>query len=132
VARWVIPHAHVIGIAEEAKKVPFDYLTKLIGACHKSGTSFVSVDKNNDIQGIVIGITEPNVWIPTNYDLTMLCLYATDCSGGRLFLQFDKVAKQKLKDGRINSVRLSKLIGKTNIDFAKRGYTADEIIYTRR
>lgn len=91
------------------------------------GRGFILIDSH--LHGALIAVKQNNVWCPGVMELHELLWwvepeYRDGTIGGKLWLEFDKIAGQMLKDSKVNCVYTSISASGPLIDFTKRGYKA--------
>lgn len=90
------------------------------------GKGFALID--NQMRGTLIAVKQRNIWCPQVKELHELLWWVEPENrgtvGGRLWLEFDDIARQMLQDGEINIVYSSVSANGPLIDYTKRGYKA--------
>lgn len=99
-----------------------------------SGRGFVLID--NNLRGCLIGLVNKNVWCPAVTELHELLWWVepefrNTMVGGKLWLEFDKIATSLLKEGKIQMVCTSVSPKGPLIDYTKRGYKVMQATFVR-
>lgn len=92
-----------------------------------SGRGFVLIDKN--MTGALIAIKQNNIWCPDVVELHELLWWVepehrNTTVGGKLWIEYDKIAQQMLNDGMIHCAYTSVSAKGPLINYIKRGYKA--------
>ena len=113
----------------EATMVNQKYLDTIVGACHDSGKSFISVN-NDRVDGFCLAMVLPNVWIPARKELQLLAVKGdNDFVASKMFIKFMKLAKAGLEAGEYRRILVDKL-PTTNINYEKLGFEELKVTYT--
>lgn len=91
------------------------------------GRGFILIDKH--MTGALIALKQNNVWCPGVVELHELLWWVepehrNTTIGGKLWLEYDKIAEKMLKDGTIHCAYASVSAKGPLIDYTKRGYKA--------
>lgn len=90
------------------------------------GKGFALID--NQMRGTLIAVKQQNIWCPQIKELHELLWWVEPENrgtvGGRLWLEFDDIARQMLQDGEIQIAYSSVSANGPLIDYTKRGYKA--------
>ncbi len=89
------------------------------------GKGFALIDKQ--MRGTIIAIKQQNIWCPKVRELHELLWWVepenrTSTVGGRLWMEFDDIACQMLRDKQVDVVFTSISANGPLIDYTKRGY----------
>ena len=92
-----------------------------------NGRGFILIDKH--MTGALIAIKQQNIWCPDVVELHELLWWVerehrNTTIGGKLWIEYDKIATQMLKDGKINCAYTSVSAKGPLINYIKRGYKA--------
>lgn len=90
-----------------------------------AGCGFVLIDEEQN--GFIAAIVGRNTWFPKILELHELAWWVkpehrNSSLGGRLFIEFNKIAKQWLKEDRVQAVFATLTANSPQIDYEKRGY----------
>lgn len=91
------------------------------------GKGFALID--NEMRGTIIALKQRNIWCPDIKELHELLWWVdpdnrASTVGGRLWLEFDEIAGQMIRDKEIQIVYSSISANGPLIDYTKRGYSA--------
>lgn len=90
------------------------------------GKGFALID--NQMRGTLIAVKQRNIWCPQVKELHELLWWVEPENrgtvGGRLWLEFDDIARQMIQDKEIDIVYSSISANGPLIDYTKRGYKA--------
>ena len=92
-----------------------------------NGRGFILID--NNMTGALIAIRQNNIWCPSVVELHELLWWVEPENrhttvGGKLWIEYDKIATKMLKDGVINCAYTSVSANGPLINYIKRGYKA--------
>lgn len=92
-----------------------------------NGRGFILID--NNMTGALIAIRQNNIWCPSVVELHELLWWVepenrNTTVGGKLWIEYDKIATKMLKDGVINCAYTSVSANGPLINYIKRGYKA--------
>jgi len=96
------------------------------------GRGFIFVD--NELNGMIIAITIPNLWCPTVLELHELAWWIkhekrNSILGGRLWRAFEVEADKMLKENRVQLVTVTKMSTSPSLDYEKRGFKLLDMNY---
>lgn len=96
------------------------------------GAGFVLIDDLN--RGFLAAVKTPNVWCPHVFELHELAWWVKSehrngTTGGRLWHQFDEMAKKMLSVGEVQVICTSLLANSVAIDYTRRGYAPLQTTY---
>jgi hypothetical protein len=99
-----------------------------------AGKGFILIDDQH--RGFIASLVITNVWCPDIYELHVLAWlvkreYKGSTIPGRLWKEFDRIAKDMIEDGRIDIVYSSILASSGFVDFNKRGYSLSSATFYR-
>lgn len=91
------------------------------------GRGFILIDKH--MTGALIAIKQPNIWCPDVMELHELLWWVepehrNGTVGGKLWIEYDKIASKLLEEGAINCAYTSVSAKGPLINYIKRGYKA--------
>lgn len=120
---------------QSLRKEQYDYehARQVLLRCEKGGISFVGEDYAS-IQGCILSITVPDLWLPQTLFLREIAWYVRPESrhttlGARLFAAYKKAAESVLESGRIHGFTISKLASSPDFDYERRGFRFIEATY---
>lgn len=92
-----------------------------------NGRGFILID--NNMSGALIAIRQNNIWCPEVVELHELLWWVepenrNTTVGGKLWIEYDKIATKMVKDGVINCAYTSVSANGPLINYIKRGYKA--------
>lgn len=98
------------------------------------GKGFVLID--DDYRGMLLALITPNIWCPKSLQLNELAWWVepefrNTSLGGKLWIEFNKMAQKMLDDKRIDVVYTSLMGTSPLIDYEKRGFKLIETKYFR-
>ena len=101
-----------------------DHVAKLLFSII-CGRGFIVVD--DAFRGMIVAIIVPNVWCPSVRELRELAWWVEPehrekSIGGRLWLEFDKRAKELIEQKRVDYVCTTVMVNSPLVDYTKRGY----------
>lgn len=90
-----------------------------------SGRGYILVD--DEYRGFIAAFVTNNIWFPKILELNELAWwvkpeYRNGTLGGKLWIEFDRIANKLLKAKRVNVVRVSLTEKSPQINYEKRGY----------
>ena len=91
------------------------------------GRGFILIDKH--MTGALIAIKQNNIWCPEVVELHELLWWVepehrNEMTGGKLWIEYDKIASKMLKEGAIHCAYTSVSAKGPLINYIKRGYKA--------
>ena len=129
-------------MSEYAKEAPVKILNKLehhnddyVASLLTSiimGRGFILID--DELNGMIIAITIPNLWCPTVLELHELAWWIKPekrnwILGGRLWRAFEVEADKMLKENRVQLVTVTKMSTSPSLDYEKRGFQLLDMNY---
>jgi hypothetical protein len=92
-----------------------------------NGRGFILIDKH--MTGTLIAIKQNNIWCPDVVELHELLWWVdhehrNNLVGGKLWIEYDKIASKLLDDGAIHCAYTSVSANGPLINYTKRGYKA--------
>ena len=110
-----------------------DYVGQLIFQL-LNGRGFILID--DDYRGMIAAIVVNNIWCPKILELKELAWWVMPehrgkSLGGRLWVKFDELAQNMLKEKRVSFVCTTVMANSPLIDYTKRGYKPLEATFFR-
>jgi N-acetylglutamate synthase-like GNAT family acetyltransferase len=120
--------------AEEASS-NYRHLASLVWATISNGRIWIS-QRGTDTTGLLMAISQPNMWAPGIRELRELVFYVVPSArggttAGRLFKAFEKYADELLAQGKIEFYFTTRMSTTTNYDLTARGFRLVETTYVK-
>lgn len=117
----------------QQEEYDYAHVREVLLRCEKGGLSFVGTDATS-IQGCILSITVPDLWVPKTLFLREIAWYVRPeqrhtTLGARLFAAYKKAAESVLESGRIHGFTISKLAISPDFDYERRGFRFVEATY---
>jgi len=111
--------------------IDYNYINQLYHHLILGAGLVIVAEENNKLIGIIAGIKSPNIWYTKDITLREIIFYITpNYRKGRtaykLITEYNKIAKQMLDEGKINSYTMTNTEELHKIDYSRFGYNKIE------
>lgn len=132
----------ICAMVEYAEEAKIDVLNNNHNAEHvkqvfrniMAGKGVILMDDRR--RGFLAAAIAPNLWNPELLQLSEIAFwvdpaYRGGSVGGRLFLEFNRIADEMLKEGQVHLITTSLRGESPKLDYIKYGYTSNETTYIK-